>query len=159
MKNRGTWEREAMSTSKQWGFSDPDVKRQKRIASYKVYSIQGGVFRDKLSIGLTIFYQRIISRIHHSDQKQQQGGALIYGDRQFSFDESPMIYIKMHRPASSFRFKLPNISCVRFDFESEEEYVDDDDDEGIDLKAEEFIAKFREQMRLQRQMSCLHYLQ
>ncbi|XP_075524030.1 uncharacterized protein LOC142556450 [Primulina tabacum] len=124
-----------------------------------LWARKGGVFRDKLSIGLTIFYQRIISRIHHSEQ-QQQGGALIYGDRQFSFDESPMIYIKMHRPASSFRFKLPNISCVRFDFESEEEHVvDDDDEEGIDLKAEEFIAKFREQMRLQRQMSCVHYLQ
>ncbi|XP_073037997.1 uncharacterized protein [Primulina eburnea] len=127
-----------------------------------LWARKGGVFRDKLSIGLTIFYQRIISRIHHSQQQQQQqGGALIYGDRQFSFDESPMIYIKMHRPASSFRFKLPNISCVRFDFESEEEHDDDDDEEeeGIDLKAEEFIAKFREQMRLQRQMSCLHYLQ
>ncbi|XP_073133616.1 uncharacterized protein [Henckelia pumila] len=110
-----------------------------------LWARKGGVFRDKLAIALTIFYQRItaINKVlhhHHSDHHQR--GALNYGDRQFSFPESPMIYIKMHRPASSFPFKLPNISCVRFDFESEE------DDQGIDFKAEEFIARFHEQMRL-----------
>ncbi|KAK2412448.1 hypothetical protein P8452_72815 [Trifolium repens] len=36
------------STSKSWSFSDPELQRKKRVASYKVYSVEGklkGTFR------------------------------------------------------------------------------------------------------------------
>lgn len=39
----------------------------------------------------------------------------------------------------------------------EEEQADADAQEGIDMRAEEFIAKFYQQMRLQRQISLLQY--
>ncbi|KAK7291827.1 hypothetical protein RIF29_07281 [Crotalaria pallida] len=29
------------STSKSWSFSDPELQRKKRVASYKVYSVEG----------------------------------------------------------------------------------------------------------------------
>lgn len=31
------------TSSKPWGFSDPEMKRKKRIAKYKVYTIEGKV--------------------------------------------------------------------------------------------------------------------
>lgn len=125
----------------------------------------------------------------------QRGGALrAYGERQLSFDDTPVIHVRMHRP-SSLRFKLPHIPCINpaqvdfdFDFNDDNDYddvarksflksADDDeddeeyygydqvcedntregDDQGIDMKAEEFIAKFYEQMKLQRQISYLEY--
>eukprot|EP00252_Welwitschia_mirabilis_P000217 TRINITY_DN10200_c0_g1_i1.p2 TRINITY_DN10200_c0_g1~~TRINITY_DN10200_c0_g1_i1.p2 ORF type:complete len:116 (-),score=3.21 TRINITY_DN10200_c0_g1_i1:179-526(-) len=30
-------------SSKTWGFNDPEVKRKKRVASYKVYTVEGKV--------------------------------------------------------------------------------------------------------------------
>lgn len=134
---------------------------------------------------------------------QERHGALqAYGERQLSFDTTPVIHVRMHRP-SSLRFKLPHIPCINpaaaqvdfdFDFnddndegyyydevtrksflenadEEDDEYYgydqvcedkiceddDDDDNKGIDMKAEEFIAKFYEQMKLQRQISYLQY--
>lgn len=115
----------------------------------------------------------------------QRGGTLrAYGERQLSFDDTPVIHVRMHRP-SSLRFKLPHIPCINpaqvdfndFDFNEDNDYDDvarksflksaDDEeyygydqvceDQGIDMKAEEFIAKFYEQMKLQRQISYLEY--
>ncbi|KAL6523986.1 hypothetical protein OROMI_031081 [Orobanche minor] len=31
------------STSRTWGFTDPELQRKKRVASYKVYSVEGKV--------------------------------------------------------------------------------------------------------------------
>ncbi|MCD9638779.1 hypothetical protein HAX54_022931 [Datura stramonium] len=107
---------------------------------------------------------------------------LHYGEREFSFDDTPVIHVKMHRPAS-LRFKMPNIPCIKpqvdfdFDFDFDNDYdemypdnnvgedreVSDQEitagagDEAIDMKAEEFIAKFYEQIKLQRQISYLQY--
>ncbi|KAK4406960.1 hypothetical protein Sango_0277000 [Sesamum angolense] len=33
----------AAAAAKPWGFSDPEMKRRKRIAKYKVYSVEGRV--------------------------------------------------------------------------------------------------------------------
>lgn len=108
-----------------------------------------------------------------------------YGEHELSFDETPIFHVKMHRPGS-MRFKMPHIPCINpevdfdYDFElgggdgvaagdEEEEArksfllgVDEDDcgcdgAEEIDVKAEEFIAKFYAQMKLQRQISFLQY--
>ncbi|KAG5567806.1 hypothetical protein RHGRI_003100 [Rhododendron griersonianum] len=110
-------------------------------------------------------------------QSSTQRAAIYYGERELSFDHTPtpIIHVKMHRP-SSLRFRLPRIPCIipPVDFEYKFEYEegrksfsngDDDDDEncevcedeGVDVKAEQFIAKLYEQMRMQRQVSYLQY--
>lgn len=40
---RGSQVASSSSSSKPWGFSDPEMKRKKRIAKYKVYTIEGRV--------------------------------------------------------------------------------------------------------------------
>ncbi|XVF72703.1 hypothetical protein PTKIN_Ptkin12aG0141600 [Pterospermum kingtungense] len=35
--------RQSQGTSKPWGFTDPETKRKKRIAKYKVYTVEGKV--------------------------------------------------------------------------------------------------------------------
>lgn len=145
-----------------------------------------GVFRNRLVINLSVL-QKGIRKLRHSHQTPR--GALVYGDRELSFDDTPIIHVKMHRP-SSLRFKMPHIPCIKpqvdfdYDFESDDDYdvdvgemfdgvdrvikgaeeeeeeeeeVNGACDEGIDLKAELFIAKFYEQMKLQRQISYLQY--
>lgn len=108
-----------------------------------------------------------------------------YGEKQLSFDETPIFNVKMHRPAS-MRFLFPCIAPpVDFDYDFELDGQDDTDDvtskgyydnschgicdraakddqeeeeeKGVDLRAEEFIANFYEQMKLQRQISYLQY--
>ncbi|CAM8922522.1 unnamed protein product [Rhodiola kirilowii] len=110
-----------------------------------------------------------------------------YGEHELSFDETPMIQVKMYKP-TSMRFRLPcftpdqmvDFDCEDYCFNSncaiedhgnnvdQEEtsccklYHDSDDDandgdEQIDERAEKFIAEFYAQMKLQRQMSRLEY--
>ncbi|KAI3668306.1 hypothetical protein L6452_43383 [Arctium lappa] len=166
-----------------------------------LWARKGGVFVDlkKRLDHLSHFHF-----LNHSNSTTHTGnngngkGALQYGDRQLSFDATPMIHIRMHRP-NSMRFRLPHIPCINpthsnhghmFDFdddddqidyqprntsfliigngggqqeeeeEEEEEYIYDTNEEeedqienGIDLKAEEFIANFYEQLKLQRQFN------
>lgn len=43
-KNRGVKLKKAKSTSaKSWAFGDPEFQRKKRVASYKMYSVEGQV--------------------------------------------------------------------------------------------------------------------
>ncbi|KAL4366424.1 hypothetical protein GQ457_05G001780 [Hibiscus cannabinus] len=114
-----------------------------------------------------------------------------YKERQFSFDETPIIDVKAVHRSASVRFLLPCISAEAVDFDrydhlsienysacsdivgDEEERGEDEEwgyegcdekspcpysfpaeEEGIDSKAEKFIAKFYEEMKLQsRQVS------
>ncbi|KAJ8749421.1 hypothetical protein K2173_025465 [Erythroxylum novogranatense] len=106
-------------------------------------------------------------------------GQIFYGERELSFDKTPMFHVKMNRPAS-MRFSIPCIAPQTdfdydFDAVSQEQdgrmsflmYEEEDyhyghepcevktpvGEEGIDLRAEKFIAQFYEQLRLQRQIS------
>ncbi|CAM8928080.1 unnamed protein product [Rhodiola kirilowii] len=107
-----------------------------------------------------------------------------YGEHELSFDETPMIHVKMYKP-TSMRFRLPCFTPEMIDFDCddycfnsncaiEEDHgnngdqeetsccklyhdSDDDGDEQIDERAEKFIAEFYAQMKLQRQMSRLEY--
>lgn len=154
---------------------------------------------------LRLFPKHLIKKAIRNSNHQRGPGALAYGDRELSFDETPVIHLKMHRP-SSLRFKMPNIPCINpqvmdfhYDFgpDDDDDYYNHDDqdlvssksflkaaaaadhdenedhdnhygfqeinspsptsDEGIDLKAERFIAKFYHQIKLQRQISYLQY--
>ena len=159
-----------------------------------LWARKGGVLRRRLMLN----FPKYIKNLRHN----HGGNTYRYGERQLSFDDTPVIHVRMHRP-SSLRFKLPNIPCINpaqvdfdFDFndtnddgfyyddiarksflrsaeeeEDEEEeysgldvevYGDQEIEEqeqaaNIDTKAEEFIAKFYEQMKLQRQISYLEY--
>ncbi|KAL2556610.1 hypothetical protein Fot_01349 [Forsythia ovata] len=138
---------------------------------------EDGLFRKRLAISLNTLLKSIKCLRHGGGGR----GPLIYGERELSFDSTPLIHVKMHRP-SSLRFKMPRIPCINnpnvldFDFNDCEEDIEMDYDnvvkerfsnggddiengcdEEIDLKAEEFIAKFYAQMKLQRQISYLQY--
>ncbi|KAK4418079.1 hypothetical protein Salat_2220600 [Sesamum alatum] len=139
-----------------------------------LWARKGGLFRNRLMLNLNVYVRKLL----HSNEAR---GALAYGDREFSFDDTPIFHVKMHRRSSSLRFKLPHIPCIKphvvdfeydFDYDDHEDHVTNDqdemsedeetnesccDDQGIDLKAEEFIARFYEQMKLQRQVSYLQY--
>ncbi|KAL1558322.1 hypothetical protein AAHA92_08805 [Salvia divinorum] len=97
--------------------------------------------------------------------------ALLYGDHEVSFQSTPVVHVRMHRAPSALRLKLPCVTpqvdgdgedeemwCdrVRRDYwlkEAEEEEMSEESDEGIDERAEEFITKFYEEMKQQRQIS------
>ncbi|MCD9638778.1 hypothetical protein HAX54_022929 [Datura stramonium] len=158
-----------------------------------LWARKGGIFKNRHLVDLRLLPKYIKSLRHSNDHY----GALHYGEREFSFDDTPVIHVKMHRPAS-LRFKMPNIPCIKpqvdfdFDFDFDNDYDERDDgmypgnndgtprkstedheyvscevsdqeitagagDEAIDIKAEEFIAKFYEQIKLQKQMSYLQY--
>ncbi|KAK9747638.1 hypothetical protein RND81_02G005100 [Saponaria officinalis] len=114
---------------------------------------------------------------HH---RVSRDNVIRYGEHELSFDETPVIHLRMSRPGS-LRFMLPCIKPEVVDFEYDfgddggdyedvgyrgygtttsckEDEGDDDEnvgfgDKGIDVKAEEFIAKFYAQMKLQKQLS------
>ncbi|XP_047309326.1 uncharacterized protein LOC124912719 [Impatiens glandulifera] len=88
-----------------------------------------------------------------------------YGERQMSFDATPIIHVKMHRPRHEVT--IFNIPCIKppkvhFDYIDHDQYEDDDDqerfgcsyyvdeDDEIDLKAEQFITRFYQEMKIQK---------
>lgn len=152
-----------------------------------LWARKGGVFKRRLAMDLSKF-------LHTLRRHCNADAAAIryhYGEREFSFDDTPVFHVKMHRPSSLQWFRLPRIPCIHpqvvdFDYDfniddndsfylengeearqsflrnEEEEMIAsstvvacEDDGEGIDMKAEEFIAKFYQQMKLQRQISLL----
>ncbi|XP_058188392.1 uncharacterized protein LOC131305473 [Rhododendron vialii] len=150
-----------------------------------LWARKGGVFKHGLMLDLRLFPKFLKSGL--IGQSSTQRAAIYYGERELSFDDTPIIHVKMRRP-SSLRFRLPHIPCINpqvdfdfnFNFDDNKDLLsrykyeydegrksfsngDDDEncevceDEGIDAKAEQFIAKFYEQMRMQRQVSYLQY--
>ncbi|CAH9112632.1 unnamed protein product [Cuscuta europaea] len=153
-----------------------------------LWARKGTRFRNRLQ--LTVKFVKSLHR-RQSRLHRDSYAAIRLGERQFSFDDSPVFRLKMRRPAPSFRFKLPHIPCINphevdcdFEFDGgcdgeedrdrivscesdgngstdsnlfEETEADDYGENcyGIDLKAEQFIAKFYEQIELQRQLSYL----
>lgn len=156
-----------------------------------LWARKGGLFRKRLVMDLRLF-PKFLKTLGHSTK----WGAIHYGEHELSFEKTPIISIKMHRPLS-MRFRMPRIPCItpQGDFEYDVEFRDDNDDnflsyyndggarktilmggddkddedecevceaivpvdEGIDIKADQFIAKFYKQMKLQRQISYLQY--
>ncbi|KAG6426832.1 hypothetical protein SASPL_111066 [Salvia splendens] len=132
-----------------------------------LWARRGGAFRNRMAINMRLL-QKGIRKLRHS---HHHGTPLVYGERELSFDDTPVIHVKMHRPAS-LRFMIP---CIKpqvdfdydFDFDDDEIYAEEEEekvigigeecDEEVDLKAEEFIANFYKQMKLQRQISYLQY--
>lgn len=140
--------------------------------------------KSKVALTFNIFH-RLIRKIVHSTNKTRRAGALLYGDHEFSFGHTPVVHVRMHRPKTTLPFRVPCIQPRVDDhdwFDDEDENEGEDEDamwgdrvhvhrtcflkeegsemsdesaEGIDRKAEEFIAKFYEEMKQQRQISYL----
>ncbi|XP_077217810.1 uncharacterized protein LOC143852296 [Tasmannia lanceolata] len=131
---------------------------------------KGGFFKPGFMVNLLPNYlKNILTNARDS---------ILYGEREFSFDETPIIRFKLHKP-SSMRFRIPCINPP-VNFEDEDRIYDENgrksyrsdvdedyecgyecgvknEEEEIDSKAEEFIARFYDQMRMQRQVSYLQY--
>lgn len=143
-----------------------------------LWTRKGGVFRRRLVVELRLL-PKYLKQLSHTSPPPQ----IYYCERQFSFDNTPLFHLNMSRP-SSLRFHLPRIPCINppldfdYDFDVPDLHSDhqieygyegtqdmelgtaqqqEEDEEGIDRRAEEFIAKFYEQMKLQRQISYLQY--
>ena len=55
--------RPSQGTSKPWGFTDPEMKRKKRIAKYKVYTVEGKV-KSSLRKGLRWIKNKCSQIVH-----------------------------------------------------------------------------------------------
>ncbi|KAI3425472.1 uncharacterized protein J3R85_010200 [Psidium guajava] len=151
---------------------------------------RGGAFRRHLAVKFRLAVTRFLRSIgggHLGYSSSMPRGRIHYGERQLSFDETPVFRVKMHRPGGS-HFCLPRIPCINPDVDFNDGFGDGKDGSecdwerkslvadgdgggcvydkrasesceggGIDERAEEFIAKFYEQMKLQRQISDLQY--
>ncbi|KAK3194220.1 hypothetical protein Dsin_025530 [Dipteronia sinensis] len=147
-----------------------------------LWTKKGGVLRRRLMMELRVV-PKFIKNFKNSTSRDQ----LHYGERELSFDKTPIFHIKMHRPAS-MRFLIPCItpqadfdndyglddddydqnygygteSYLKNDDQEEEEEEEEEEsvaveEEGIDSRAEKFIAKFYDQIKMQRQISYLEY--
>ncbi|XP_065874657.1 uncharacterized protein [Euphorbia lathyris] len=147
-----------------------------------LWARKGGVFRRRL-VELRVI-PKFLKTLHHSTTTTTNSRShFFYGERQLSFDKTLIFHLNMHRPAS-LCFNIPCVTPqVDFDYdfedqhrlsflrdreEEEEEMLPEEfgnefdvpaaaDENGIDSRAEEFIAQFYHQMKLQRQISYLQY--
>ncbi|WCJ22290.1 hypothetical protein M5689_004385 [Euphorbia peplus] len=158
-----------------------DVGRQawKILRLALLWARKGGVFRRRM-VELRVI-PKFLKSLNHTTTANSRSH-YFYGERQLSFDKTPIFHLNMQRPAS-FRFNIPCITPPQVDFdydfedhhrvsflkdrEEEEEVLPEefgneidvpvDQENGIDSRAEEFIAQFYQQMKLQRQISYLQY--
>ncbi|KAJ0250118.1 Cotton fiber protein [Hirschfeldia incana] len=150
-----------------------------------LWARKGGVFKRWPLLELrNLLSKHLKALAHHNNSSRRYLSR--YGERELSFDETPLFNAKKkktHLP-TSMRFLLPCIgSPIEFDYEFEmdgQDYSDEvisygydesgveecdrtdkddeeEDEKGVDVRAEEFIAKFYEQIKLQRQISYMKY--
>lgn len=114
-----------------------------------LWTRKGGLFRARLAI-------KVIRKLAHSNESRRP---LVYGDHEFSFDQTPTVRVKMHRPSSSLPFKMPHFPCIQPQVDFDCDFGDDEydhaqgacemNDDDVDVRAEKFIAEFYHQMKMQ----------
>ncbi|XP_038694752.1 uncharacterized protein LOC119992161 [Tripterygium wilfordii] len=127
-----------------------------------LWARKGGVLR---------LVPKYFKNLGHADTSR---GQIFYQERELSFDKTPIFHLKTHRSAS-MRFLMscisPQVDFESYDFNGDDggyeyneydynEYEtcgdiikneeEEEEEEGIDVRAEKFIAQFYEQMRTQR---------
>lgn len=144
-----------------------------------LWARKGGVFKRRLTmVDPRLVIPNLVKCMGYSSTAAPRHDRLHYKEREFSFDETPIFHFKVHHRSASMRFLLPCIRPTKaVDFEDHEIYSRDSnnsysscsdiveemgyegcdekspypfEEEGIDLKAEKFIAKFYGEMKLQR---------
>ncbi|KFK42622.1 hypothetical protein AALP_AA1G019300 [Arabis alpina] len=142
-----------------------------------IWGRKGGIFKKWQMFELRNLFSKHLKALAHQNNDTYLSR---YGEKQLSFDKTPIFNVKIHRPAS-MRFLLPCIdSPVDFDYDFEldcqnviddvrsydnschekcdhEEEEEEEEEKGVDVRAEEFIANFYREMKLQRQISYLKY--
>ncbi|XP_020271880.1 uncharacterized protein LOC109847045 [Asparagus officinalis] len=141
-----------------------------------LWARKGGAFRRGVMLDLRTVFKGIRA---HNARAERIG----YCEREFSFDETPLFTFKIHKPASKRLSKIPCITPAVDELENdggwvyykkrdfiekeaeegeylsaeESEEAEELEEEGIDSKAEEFIARFYREMKFERQVSLLEY--
>lgn len=148
-----------------------------------LWARKGGVFRRRLVTEMRLL-PKYLRRLAHATPPTP--GQLYYGERELSFDKTPIFqrpssmrfhlpHIPCINPHVDFDYDfdvdedhdLHHYDNGRKCGHNNEEYgyeeceregeEEEEEDQGIDVRAEEFIAKFYQQMKLQRQISYLQY--
>ncbi|KAF8077048.1 hypothetical protein N665_1066s0010 [Sinapis alba] len=166
-------------------------KTSRSLITHKAWSLvrmallwarKGGVFKRWPLLELRNLYSKHLKALGYHNNSDRYLSR--YGERELSFDETPLFNVKKKKTHRPTRFLLPCIgSPIEFDYEfgmdgqdcydevisygyyessvEECDRTDKDDEEeeekGVDVRAEEFIAKFYEQIKLQRQISYTKY--
>lgn len=125
-----------------------------------LWARKGGLFRGRLLTDL-----RAVSWVRRSIGQPTDRDLLVYGERELSFEKTPVVRVRMHRPRVGFPCINPPATDFDYDFDGDSpdchegvaNTAGEEGEEWVDARAEEFIARFYAQMRLQRQISYLEY--
>ncbi|KAF3625414.1 putative RAN GTPase-activating protein 2-like isoform 1 [Capsicum annuum] len=97
------------------------IQRKKSVVARRAWDIlcmallwarKGGIFKKRLLIDHLSLLLKYMKSLRYTNDYRYSGGALHYGERELSFDDIPIIHVKMHCPAS-LHFKTPNIPCIK----------------------------------------------
>ncbi|GER42781.1 transcription elongation factor Spt5 [Striga asiatica] len=91
-----------------------------------LWARKGGLLRNnhRLAIALAKLTRKL------TGSRREARGALAYGDREFSLDETPVFHIRMRR-RSPPRFRLSQLPCIRpevVDFDWDEDSIGGEDE-------------------------------
>ncbi|PPD86870.1 hypothetical protein GOBAR_DD16181 [Gossypium barbadense] len=138
--------------------SDAAAQRAWRLLRlFLLWTRKSGVLRRRLMMELRLV-PKFLKGLGHSSPSPP--GQIYFKERQLSFDETPIFHDEVYGYDSGIK----SDSCEK---QGEEQGNDKErkrsactlplEEEGIDSKADKFIANFYEQMKLQRQISYLEY--
>ncbi|PON72427.1 cotton fiber protein [Trema orientale] len=151
-----------------------------------LWARKGGVFKRRLMTELRLLPKFVKSLGHDTPRRDRIS---YYGERQLSFDKTPIFpALKVNGSSSMRYFHIPCLNPPPVDFDCEfgdgqdddvygaydkyecgrksflikggdcvDQEDDHDEEENIDTRADEFIAQFYEQIKMQRQISYLQY--
>lgn len=148
-----------------------------------LWARKGGIFKRRMVMEMRLLPKYLRRLAHASPSTPHQ---LYYCERQLSFDKTPIFprptsmrfhlpHIPCIKPHVDFDYDFDVDDdednnnnndhdlhlCIQ-EYGSEgcqQEHENEEEQSGIDVRAEEFIAKFYQQMKLQRQISYLQYHQ
>ncbi|KAK8509804.1 hypothetical protein V6N13_093651 [Hibiscus sabdariffa] len=95
-----------------------------------LWARKGGVFKRRLMMEVRLVPKFLKGLGHSTSTAHTRGDRLHYKERQFSFDETPIIDVKAVHRSASMRFLLPCISAGAVDFDRYDDLgIDEYDDE------------------------------
>ncbi|KAL0700558.1 hypothetical protein Bca4012_056680 [Brassica carinata] len=134
---------------------------------------KGGIFKKWHMFELRSLVSKHLKTVaHHSNSVDS---VRYLGEKQLSFDETPTFLLPCIAPPVDFDYDFEldrqdtdaedvrsygyyDDSCnEKCDRAADNYQLEEEDEKGVDVRADEFIANFYQQMRLQRQISYLQY--